>query len=48
MGNPRREFLHVNNLADACLFLLQHYDKPEILNVRMGADVSIFDLAELL
>jgi GDP-L-fucose synthase len=47
-GVPRREFLHVNDLAAACLFLLQHYDSPEIINVGWGEDISIRELAELI
>jgi GDP-L-fucose synthase len=47
-GKPRREFLHVDDLASACLFLLEKYDSPEIINVGCGADVSIRELAELI
>lgn len=47
-GSPRREFLHVDDLADAALYLMQHYDQPEIVNVGVGEDVSIRDLAELI
>ena len=47
-GNPRREFLHVDDLADACLFLMQNYDSPEIINVGVGEDVTIRGLAELI
>ncbi|MGZ5553811.1 MAG: GDP-L-fucose synthase family protein [Chthoniobacterales bacterium] len=47
-GKPRREFLHVNDLADACLFLLQNYDSPEIINVGVGEDVTIRELAEMI
>lgn len=45
-GKPRREFLHVDDLADACLFLLKNYDSPEIVNIGCGEDVSIRELAE--
>jgi GDP-L-fucose synthase len=45
-GNPRREFLHVDDLADACLFLLERYNSPEIINVGCGEDVTIRELAE--
>ena len=45
-GTPRREFLHVDDLADACFFLLENYDSPEIVNIGCGEDVSIKDLAE--
>lgn len=47
-GTPRREFLHVNDLARACLFLLEHYDEPEPINVGVGRDLSIRELAELV
>jgi GDP-L-fucose synthase len=47
-GQPRREFLHVDDLASACLFLLQKYDSPEIINVGCGQDISIRELAELI
>ncbi len=47
-GKPRREFLHVDDVAGACLFLLEKYDSPEIINVGCGADVSIRELAELI
>jgi GDP-L-fucose synthase len=45
-GTPRREFLHVDDLADACLFLLERYDSPEVVNVGCGEDVTIRELAE--
>jgi GDP-L-fucose synthase len=47
-GKPRREFLHVDDLALACLFLLQTYDSPEIINVGCGEDISTRELAELI
>ncbi len=47
-GSPRREFLHVDDLADACLFLMLNYDSGEIINVGTGADVTIRELAELI
>jgi GDP-L-fucose synthase len=47
-GKPRREFLHVDDLASACLLLLEKYDPPEIINVGCGEDVSIRELAELI
>jgi GDP-L-fucose synthase len=47
-GTPRREFLHVDDLADACLFLMQHYDEPEHINVGTGDDLSIRELASLV
>lgn len=45
-GTPRREFLHVDDLADACLHLMRHYDSPDIVNVGTGEDLTIRDLAE--
>jgi GDP-L-fucose synthase len=47
-GKPRREFLHVDDVAGACLFLLEKYDSPEIINVGCGTDISILELAELI
>jgi GDP-L-fucose synthase len=47
-GTPRREFLHVDDLADACYFLLQNYNEQGIVNIGCGTDVSIKELAELL
>lgn len=47
-GKPRREFLHVDDLASACLLLLDKYDSPEIINVGCGEDISIRELAELI
>lgn len=47
-GSPRREFLHVDDLADACLFLMRHYDEDEHINVGTGEDLSIRELAELI
>ena len=47
-GKPRREFLHVDDLAAACVFLLQNYDSPEIMNVGTGSDLTIRELAELI
>src|SRR4051794_15735624 len=47
-GEPRREFLHVDDLAAACLLLLEKYDSPEIINIGCGEDVSIRQLAELI
>ena len=45
-GSPRREFLHVDDLADACVFLMANYSSPEIVNVGWGRDISIAELAE--
>jgi GDP-L-fucose synthase len=47
-GTPRREFLHVDDCAAACLFLLEKYDSPEIVNVGCGEDISIRELAEVI
>ena len=47
-GTPRREFLHVDDLADACFFLMQEYDGIEWMNIGVGEDVSIKELAELI
>jgi GDP-L-fucose synthase len=47
-GEPRREFLHVDDLATACVFLLEKYDSPEIINVGCGQDISIRELAALI
>jgi GDP-L-fucose synthase len=47
-GTPRREFLHVDDLASACVLLLEKYDSPEIINVGCGEDISIRELAELI
>ena len=47
-GSPRREFLYVEDLADACLFLMERYDEAEIINVGVGQDLSIAELAHLV
>ena len=47
-GTPRREFLHVDDLADAVLYLLHHYDAEPIVNIGWGEDVTIKELAELI
>lgn len=47
-GSPRREFLHVDDLADACLYLMQHYDKSTTINVGTGEDLTIGELAGLV
>lgn len=47
-GSPRREFLHVDDLADAAVFLMRNYDDPEIINVGTGSDVTIRELAEIV
>lgn len=47
-GKPRREFLHADDLADACLFLMQGYDEPGLINIGVGEDLEIKDLALLI
>ena len=47
-GTPRREFMHVDDLADACYFLLQNYSEAGLVNIGWGEDVSIKELAELI
>ena len=47
-GTPRREFMHVDDLADACYFLLQNYDEPGHVNIGWGSDVSIKQVAEII
>jgi GDP-L-fucose synthase len=45
-GTPKREFLHVDDLAEACVFLMENYDDEQWINIGAGAEVSIRDLAE--
>ena len=47
-GLPRREFLHVDDLADACLFLMNNYEGDEIVNIGCGEDISILELSKLI
>jgi GDP-L-fucose synthase len=47
-GTPRREFLYVDDLADALCFLMERYDSPEIINVGWGEDVTIAELARTI
>ena len=47
-GTPKREFLHVNDLAGACCFLMQQYNEPNIINIGSGEDISIYNLALLI
>src|SRR5690348_13388553 len=47
-GSPRREFLHADDLADACYFLMQHYNEPGLINIGVGEDISIAELADLI
>lgn len=47
-GTPRREFLYVDDLAEACCFLLQNYNEPDIVNIGTGSDITIRELAEIM
>lgn len=47
-GTPRREFLHSDDLAEACLYLMEHYEDNEIINIGVGKDIAIRELAELI
>ena len=47
-GTPRREFMHVDDMATACLYLLEHYDGPEQVNVGTGTDVTIREISETI
>jgi GDP-L-fucose synthase len=47
-GNPKREFMHVDDLADACLFLMLNYNEAGWINVGVGEDVSILELASII
>lgn len=47
-GKPRREFLHADDLADACYFLMENYDEPEIINIGVGRDISIGEMAAMI
>ncbi len=47
-GKPRREFLHVDDLADACVYLMEHYDQPDIINIGVGKDISIGEMAQMI
>lgn len=47
-GTPRREFMHVDDMADACLFLMMNYNEKGLVNVGCGEDISISSLAELI
>jgi GDP-L-fucose synthase len=47
-GTPRREFMHVDDLADACYFLMQNYNEAGLVNIGWGEDVSIKELAEMI
>ena len=47
-GTPRREFLHSDDLAEACIYLMEHYEGEDIVNIGVGEDISIRELAELI
>lgn len=47
-GSPRREFLHADDLADACFFLMQKYNSSELVNIGVGEDITIIELADLI
>ena len=47
-GSPKREFLHVDDLADACYYLMQNYNEAGLVNIGTGEDIAIIDLAELV
>jgi len=47
-GTPKREFLHADDMADACFYLMQHYDQEGLVNMGVGEDISIADLARLI
>ncbi|SHM28062.1 GDP-L-fucose synthase [Chitinophaga jiangningensis] len=47
-GTPRREFLHADDMADACVFLMQNYDESGLINIGVGEDISIAELAKLV
>jgi GDP-L-fucose synthase len=47
-GTPRREFLHANDLADACFYLMQTYNEPGLINIGVGEDIAIIELAKLV
>jgi GDP-L-fucose synthase len=47
-GSPRREFLHADDLADACLYLMEHYNEKQLVNIGCGEDIAIIELAQLI
>lgn len=47
-GSPKREFLHADDLAEACLYLMENYSEPELVNIGTGVDLSIKELAEMI
>jgi len=47
-GSPRREFLHADDMADACIFIMKNYSEPGLINIGIGEDISIRELAEMI
>lgn len=47
-GQPRREFMHVDDLADACYFLMENYDQKDFINIGVGKDLTILELAQMI
>jgi GDP-L-fucose synthase len=47
-GAPRREFLHADDMADACVFLMKNYNEPGLINIGVGEDLSIKELSEMI
>ena len=47
-GTPRREFLHADDMADACVFLIKNYSEPGLINIGVGEDLSIKELSEMI
>jgi GDP-L-fucose synthase len=47
-GSPRREFLHANDMADACVYLMKNYNEQGLVNIGVGSDISIKELAEMI
>lgn len=47
-GTPKREFLHADDLADACVFLMLNYNEPDLVNIGVGEDLSILELAQMI
>ena len=47
-GTPKREFLYIDDMADACLYLMENYNNIAIVNIGRGEDISIIDLANLI
>ncbi len=47
-GKPKREFLHVDDLADACIYLINNYEDSEIINIGTGEDIEIIELAKII